>query len=93
DKEGREVDFVVTRERRVEWLIEIKTGDDGPSTALGYYAKKLRPRQSLQLVLDLDREQERSGIKILPLGRWLEDLPYEGDGSNPRRWSAPRRPA
>ncbi|MGH8228671.1 MAG: ATP-binding protein, partial [Steroidobacteraceae bacterium] len=49
DKEGREVDFVVTRERRVEWLIEIKTGDDGPSTALGYYAKKLRPRQSLQL--------------------------------------------
>jgi hypothetical protein len=29
----------------------------------------------MQLVRNLDRPQEKSGIKILPLGSWLEELP------------------
>jgi uncharacterized protein len=77
DKEGREVDFVVTFNRRVHWLIEVKASDDNPGTSLRYYTEKLRPHQSLQLVLNLDRTQEKSGIKILPLGKWLEELPFE----------------
>jgi hypothetical protein len=71
------VDFVVTFNRRVHWLIEVKASDDNPSTSLRYYTEKLRPHQSLQLVLNLDRTQEKSGIKILPLGKWLEELPFE----------------
>jgi len=35
--------------------------------------------ESLQLVLNLDRTQEKSGIKILQLGKWLEELPYQMD--------------
>lgn len=77
DKEGREVDFVVTLNRRVHWLIEVKASDGEVSTSLKYYAQRLRPKESLQLVLNLDRAQERAGIKILPLGRWLEALPFE----------------
>jgi len=76
DKEDREVDFVVTLNRRVHWLIEVKASDANPGTGLRYYAQKLRPRESLQLVLNLDRAQEKSGIRILPLGRWLEALPF-----------------
>lgn len=34
DKESREVDFVVTFNRRVHWLIEVKASDDNPSTSL-----------------------------------------------------------
>jgi predicted AAA+ superfamily ATPase len=75
DKEGREVDFVVTFNRRVHWLIEVKTSDDHPSSSLRYYTQKLRPHESLQLVRNLDRRQEKSNIKILPLGGWLEALP------------------
>jgi len=75
DKEGREVDFVVTRARRVHWLIEVKSSDGGISQGLKYYADKLKPAQALQLVLHLDRPQEKSGIRILPLGPWLEALP------------------
>jgi predicted AAA+ superfamily ATPase len=75
DKEGREVDFVVTLDRRVQWLIEVKSADASLSPSLRYYARKLRPKQSLQLVLDLDKPQEREGIKIVPLAKWLEALP------------------
>lgn len=71
DKEHREVDFVVTRNRRVHWLIEVKHSDATPSRALYYYTSRLRPQESLQLVLKLDRPQEREGVKILPLGEWI----------------------
>ena len=75
DKEGREVDFVVTRNRSVHWLIEVKASDEAVSTSLRYYVQKLRPKESLQLVLNLERPQEKSGVKIVPLGKWLESLP------------------
>lgn len=75
DREGREVDFVVTLQRRVHWLIEVKSSDDMPSAHLRYFTERLRPQQSLQLVLRLQRPQERSGIRVLPLGPWLDDLP------------------
>ncbi len=76
DKEDREVDFVVTLNRRVHWLIEVKASDANPSTSLRHYSEKLRPRESIQLVLNLERAQEKSGIKVLPLGKWLEALPF-----------------
>lgn len=75
DKEQREVDFVVTLNRRVHWLIEVKKSDGALSNSLRYYTEKLRPKQSLQLVLGLDRPQEKAGVKIVPLGKWLEALP------------------
>lgn len=76
DKEGREVDFVVTLNRRVHWLIEVKTSASDIGTSLRYYTKKLRPKESVQLVLHLDRPREQSGIKVVPLGKWLEELPF-----------------
>lgn len=75
DKEGREVDFVVTLDRRVHWLIEVKSGDAEVSPSLRYYTQKLRPRESLQLVLDLRKPQEREGVKIVDLAAWLDALP------------------
>jgi predicted AAA+ superfamily ATPase len=83
DKEGREVDFVATFNRRVRWLIEVKASDGSPSSSLKYYTEKLRPQESLQLVLNLERAQEKSGIKILPLGKWLEGLPFHIDSGKP----------
>jgi predicted AAA+ superfamily ATPase len=77
DKDGREVDFVVTRNRKVLWLIEVKMTDSEVSTGLRYYAEKLKPKEALQLVLNLDRAQEKAGIKILPLAKWLDALPFE----------------
>jgi hypothetical protein len=74
DKEKREVDFVITVNRRVHQLIEVKKSDDAISNSLRYYTDKLKPKESMQLVLNLDRPREKSGIKTLPLGKWLENL-------------------
>ena len=67
--------------RRVHWLIEVKASDDNPGTNLRYYTEKLRPHESLQLVLNLDRPQEKSGIKILQLAKWLEELPFHASAA------------
>ena len=75
DRERREVDFVVTLNRRVHWLIEVKKSDDSLSTSLRYYHERLAPFQSLLLVHELGRPMERSGVSIQPLAKWLEALP------------------
>ncbi len=77
DKENREVDFVVTLNRRVEWLIEVKASDDAVSPGLRYYAPRLQPKQTLQLLLNLPRQQEKSGVRLLPLAAWLDALPFD----------------
>ncbi|MYH60948.1 MAG: DUF4143 domain-containing protein [Caldilineaceae bacterium SB0675_bin_29] len=74
DKEKREVDFVVTLNRRVYSLIEVKKSDGAISNSLRYYTDRLKPKESIQLVLQLDRAREKDGIKTLPLGKWLESL-------------------
>jgi len=76
DKEQREIDFVVTLNRRVHWLIEVKRTDSALSPSLKYYTERLQPKASVQLVLQLERAQEKTGIKILPLAEWLDALPY-----------------
>jgi uncharacterized protein len=76
DRDDHEVDFVVTRDRRVQWLIEVKTSDDHVSPSLKYFHQKLAPVESIQLVLNLTQRQERDGIRILPLAQWLADLEH-----------------
>ena len=60
----------------MHWLIEVKTSDGEIGTSLRYYTQKLRPKESLQLALHLDRAREKSGIKVLSLGEWLDSLPF-----------------
>jgi len=74
DKEKHEVDFVITRDRKVIYLIEVKKSDTDISGGLRYYHQKLKPKETIQLVLNLDRRLEKDGIKIVPLGPWLEKL-------------------
>ena len=48
------MDFLVTLNRRVHWLMEAKASDSDVGARLAYYTRKLQPRESLQLVLCLD---------------------------------------
>lgn len=74
DREKREVDFVVTLNRAVHWLIEVKTADDSVSAHLRYFGERLKPKQCIQLVHRLTRPQEKAGVRIEPLGNWLGNL-------------------
>ena len=65
DKEGREVDFVITKDRKLESLIEVKWSDDQVSKNLIYFSEKLQPATSLQLVANLKREYTKNKLQVL----------------------------
>lgn len=52
DKMKREVDFVVVRDRKPWFLVEVKKGENKLSEALGYFQAQTKARHAFQVVLD-----------------------------------------
>lgn len=67
DKEKREVDFVIIKDGKIDELVEAKVSDRNPTTSLKYYTKLLKPRRSVQIVLNLKEPMLNSGIEIVPV--------------------------
>jgi hypothetical protein len=57
DKEAREVDFLVLRDRRPWFLVEVKTTETRVSPALEHHAAQLGARHAFQVVLELPFEE------------------------------------
>ncbi len=74
DRENREVDFVITLDRKIHWCIEVKTSDTQLSPSLEYLHQRAHPKNSFQIVLNTNKIQEIRGIRIEPLGVWLDQL-------------------
>ena len=55
DKEKREVDFLIVKDKRAWMLIECKEGDKTPDPSLYYFSSKLKPEMTLQVI-------NRSGV-------------------------------
>ena len=64
DKEGREVDFAIIKEGRLEELIEVKYSDDSISKSLLYYAERLKPKKATQIVAELKRPYDKGRIRV-----------------------------
>ena len=64
DKEGREIDFVIIKENRVEELIEAKWSDDKISKSLLYYAERLKPKQATQITAHVRRPYTQGRIRV-----------------------------
>jgi len=64
DKEGREVDFAITKDGMLEELIEVKLSDDKPSRSLLYYANKLNPKKAVQIVKNIKRPYEKNQLLV-----------------------------
>ena len=73
-KDGKEVDFSLSKKGKATHLIEVKTSDNSPSVSLGMMAKKLPEASALQLVQNLRREQQKDNIAIVSAGKWLAQL-------------------
>lgn len=71
DREGREVDFAITKDKKIESLIEVKLSDDQISKNLTYYCEKLRPLQGLQLVANIKREYTYNKLQVLSAAHYL----------------------
>lgn len=64
DKDGREVDFALKKEGKLEYLIEAKLSENQISKNLEYFSEKLGPRQSTQIVFNLKREYSVNKLKV-----------------------------
>ena len=74
DKEKREVDFLVEIDKKVDLLIEVKTSEENLSPNLLRFHRKLKPRESVQLVQAATRTKTVQGIFITPAADWLAKL-------------------
>lgn len=78
DKQKREVDFLVTKEKKPFALIEVKSGQSEPTNSLLYYQAALKPRFCLQIVADEKRERsgmmKYPGVDVISMRRFLGSL-------------------
>ncbi|HRG48990.1 MAG TPA: ATP-binding protein [Leptospiraceae bacterium] len=71
DKEGREIDFAITKDKKLEFLIEAKWSEEEVSKNLTYYSEKLNPMRSIQLVANLKREYQKNKLEVLSAKEFL----------------------
>lgn len=77
DKEGREVDFVITKNRRPVALIEVKKTYQDPDPSLLYYQSRLGIKHALQIHTEASRpEVVKKGVRIVSIQSFF-DQPLE----------------
>lgn len=75
DVDGREVDFVVTENRRPLFMVEAKWGDSAPSTSLKYLKLRfLKTAAYLISAIGKKRFTSPEGIHVLPAVDYLKTL-------------------
>jgi len=73
-KDGAEVDFALSEDKRLTHLIECKLADNAPHRALAGFAHKFPEAQAVQLVRDLRQEEIRAPVRIAHAADWLAGL-------------------
>lgn len=73
-KDGKEIDFVISKDDKAEKFIEVKLSERQISGTLKYFSKRYPNVESIQLVHNLPQEEEKESIKILKAGEWLSGL-------------------
>jgi hypothetical protein len=75
NKDGREIDFLITRKGTPELLIEVKWRDDRISSGFKLFDKYLPAVRKIQLVRELKKEKTyAAGAEIRRAGDWLAHL-------------------
>jgi predicted AAA+ superfamily ATPase len=77
DKEGREVDFAILKDGKLDELIEVKSSDDGLSSSLNYYTQRLKPRLATQIIANIEKPYDIKGIRVTnPLAYFSRNIPW-----------------
>ncbi len=74
DRDQREVDFVITYNRKPYWLIEVKTSDHAVSPHLKYLCERVEHQKAIQLVYNLNKNFESHNISVQNLAEWLDRI-------------------
>lgn len=73
-RDGKEIDFAISKQGKLAQTIEVKLADDKPSPALRFFARKIPEVPAYQLVHNLRQEQNAHGILIVHAANWLAEL-------------------
>lgn len=73
-RDGREIDFALSKGGKLFQIIEVKLSDPTPSLALAYFSRRMPDISAVQLVHNLRKEQSQNGIAIVSASRWLSEL-------------------
>lgn len=74
-KDGKEIDFLVSREDSPHLLLEVKWADDRPSGAFSSFEKYFPGIKQTQIVKELNREKTYpGGLEIRQAQEWLATL-------------------
>lgn len=77
DKDGREVDFVTQVNGKIVDLIEVKTADTTISSSLKYYAQKLKPQNTVQIVGELHRSFNQDDVLVVSPIEFFKNPPWK----------------
>jgi hypothetical protein len=75
DKEKREVDFLVTKEKKPWLLVEVKLSSITPESAIHYFADRLGVKHKFLVVGDLKQPGRAADVHVLDAPGFLACLP------------------
>jgi predicted AAA+ superfamily ATPase len=76
-KDGREVDFLITKDGNPLILLEVKLSDDSPSSALQIFSSNFPSVKKIQIVKELHREKTfPDGLEIRQAHKWLSSFTF-----------------
>lgn len=64
DKEKHEVDFIITRDKKIVELIEVKLTDTEPSPHLKYFGEKLKMKNLIQVTSNRDHLFTKGNLRV-----------------------------
>ncbi|MDH3227533.1 MAG: DUF4143 domain-containing protein [Thermoleophilia bacterium] len=74
DRDGREVDFLVTLDRRPWLAVEAKLTSNRVDPAVIYFRDRLEIPWAYQVTLEGERDFVEEGVRVLPARRFLAAL-------------------
>ncbi|MBI4403250.1 MAG: ATP-binding protein [Deltaproteobacteria bacterium] len=74
DSDGREVDFVIMKDRRPVRFIECKLSDTSISSSLRYLKERYQTADAFQLVAETERDFVKEQVRVVPAYKFLERL-------------------
>jgi predicted AAA+ superfamily ATPase len=75
DREKREVDFLLTLNRKPWALVEVKLSDTSPVPAMSYFAERLKTPHKIQVVLECERPGMAGDVHVIDAANFLRTLP------------------
>lgn len=74
DREGREVDFLVTVKRRPWFMVEVKQSDTKPAATLNYFRERLKIPFSYQVIGENGIDWQQGGARVISADKFLGGL-------------------